>query len=84
MFVCLHCAKEFTGSLTRQLAYLTGESGNDIAACKEVSDDQREGIKLEKRQIERSTQKGTKRTQDSQSSAAGVAQQLANTKGAEL
>jgi len=28
-----HCRKEFTGSLTRQLAHLTGTFGNGIAAC---------------------------------------------------
>lgn len=32
-FVCTHCRKEFTGSLTRQLAHLTGTFGNGIAAC---------------------------------------------------
>ncbi len=30
-FECIHCRKQFTGSLTRQLAHLTGTSGNGIA-----------------------------------------------------
>ena len=38
-FTCEHCGKQFTGSLTRQLAHLVGESGNGIAACQDISDD---------------------------------------------
>ena len=30
-FTCEHCGKQFTGSLTRQLAHLVGDSGNGIA-----------------------------------------------------
>ena len=51
-FTCNHCSKEYTGSLTRQLAHLIGESGVGIAACQDISSDQREGIKIEKRALE--------------------------------
>ena len=30
---CHHCSKTFTGSLTRQLAHLSGEAGRGIALC---------------------------------------------------
>lgn len=60
-FTCEHCGKQFTGSLTRQLAHLVGDSGNGIAACQDISDDIREGIKIEKGSLERAAQSGSKR-----------------------
>ena len=35
-FTCNYCCKEYTGSLTRQLAHLIGESGQGIAACQDI------------------------------------------------
>ena len=32
-FTCNYCDKEFTGSLTRQLAHLTGTPGSGVSAC---------------------------------------------------
>lgn len=54
-FLCKHCQKEYTGSLTRQLAHLTGESGHGVAACKDADfiQDHRDAIKLEIERLER-------------------------------
>lgn len=61
-FICNHCGKQYTGSLTRQLAHLTGESGSGIAGCSEILTDLREGIKIEQRSLQRSGQSGSKRS----------------------
>ena len=52
-FTCNYCGKGYTGSLSRQLAHLTGESGKGIAACQNISSEQREGVKIEKLSLER-------------------------------
>ena len=52
-FTCNHCKKEYTGSQTRQLAHLTGTSGNGVGACQEIDDDLRNAIKIEVNRLER-------------------------------
>ena len=52
-FTCNHCKKEYTGSQTRQLAHLTGTSGNGVGACHEIDDDLRNAIKIEVNRLER-------------------------------
>lgn len=70
-FVCTHCRKEFTGSLTRQLAHLTGTSGIGIAACNDsdLIQDHRDAIKLEVERLERT--KSGSRASSSQLSGSG-------------
>ena len=50
-FTCNYCCKEYAGPLTRQLAHLIEESGHGIVACQDISSDQQEGIKIEKRTL---------------------------------
>ena len=52
-FTCNYSGKEYTRSPSRQLAHLAGESGKGIAACQSISSEEREGVKIEKRSLER-------------------------------
>lgn len=52
-FSCNHCKRNFTGSLTRQLAHLTGETGTGVAACDNFDDDTRLAIYHEVERLQR-------------------------------
>jgi len=73
-FECIHCRKQFTGSLTRQLAHLTGTSGNGIAACDDpiLIQDHQDAIKLEVERLNRlQRSKSGSRASSSQLSGSG-------------
>ena len=78
-FACKCCERSFTGSLTRQLAHLTGTSGSGVAGCKDPDfiQEHRDAVKLEVERLERleRTKSGAKAS-SSQLSASGMYESL--------
>ena len=50
---CRHCNKTFTGSLTRQVAHITGRTGSGVAVCKELGEETAAAIQLHVQRLER-------------------------------
>ena len=52
-FLCRHCQLIFTGSLTRQLAHLSGKTGQGIAVCKRIDNESLTTVQRHLQRLER-------------------------------
>ena len=52
-WTCRHCNKTSTGSLTRQVAHISGRTGSGVVVCKELDEETAAAIQQHVQRLER-------------------------------